>query len=408
MVNYPRLIDRLSALTDQVNAGKAGLPTLDRLLTLGQEALDADGASFTEHAPLGGRIIAATGAAEWALGHPAESIVDGPGPVERAAADLTGTLAGQFSARGLHRVLAARAELSGVAVGSLHAYYADPAGPADAEQRRLAGWLASWAAHLYGDHNGLPVHGDGWVVKFRDLNGALRRERDRDLFVAVTSHELRTPVTVIKGYADTLGEHWDSLGDAQRREAVQVLSQRSGDLARLVDRLLAGAGHTGSTAGSAIPVPFDLVEALRSAVRALPADLRRRLQVTLPTVLPKANGDRTSIATLLTELVTNADKYSPAGAEVALDAAADSHTVFFRVSDRGMGVPPQHVERAFERFWQGEVDAQCRHGGVGLGLYLVRRLVERQNGWVSLRRREAGGTVAEVRLPRADLAPREE
>ncbi len=407
MVDYPRLVDGLSALTDRINAGEFALRALDRLLAVGQEALGAGGMSFTEHAPTGGRVIAATGGLEWALGHPAESIVDDREPAERPVAELPGPLATQLHARGLHRVLGARADLSGVPVGSLHAYYADAAATANAEQRRLAGWLAACAAHLYRDHRGLPVHGDGWAIKFRDRDGARRRDQDRDLFVAVAGHELRTPVTVIKGYADTLDEHWESLTDTGRREAVHVLRQRSNDLARLVDRLLAAAGHTDGTIGAAVPVPFDLVDALRSAVDALPGHLRRELRVALPTTVPKAYGDRASIATLLTELVTNAYKYSPGPADVRLEAAADGQTVYFRVSDRGIGVPPEHVERAFERFWQGEVDEQRRSGGVGLGLYLVRRLVERQNGWVSLRPREAGGTVAEVRLPRADLTPGE-
>jgi len=85
-------------------------------------------------------------------------------------------------------------------------------------------------------------------------------------------------------------------------------------------------------------------------------------------------------------------------------AGADQQTVWFRVADRGVGIQLENVERAFERFWQLERSDQRRYGGVGLGLYLVRRIVERQNGWVSLRPRDGGGTVAEVRLPRADVS----
>lgn len=103
---------------------------------------------------------------------------------------------------------------------------------------------------------------------------------------------------------------------------------------------------------------------------------------------------------MLTELATNAGKYSEPGTPVEISARADRRVVSFRVSDRGIGIRPEHVERAFERFWQGESGDRRRYPGAGLGLYLVRRIVERQNGWVSLRPREGGGTVAEVRLPR--------
>ncbi|WP_422772584.1 ATP-binding protein [Plantactinospora sp. WMMC1484] len=245
----------------------------------------------------------------------------------------------------------------------------------------------------------LPGTASARVVIFRDSSDQHTRDHDRDLFVAVTSHELRTPVTVIKGYADTLGTHWDSLSDPERRQAAGVIGQRAGELARLVDRLLATTNDAGPVGGSP-PVPFDLVDALRAAADDLPAEVRYRLVIRLPEHLPKALGDRASMATVLTELTTNAGKYSPEGSPVLLSAEADRRTVAFRVSDRGIGVRPEHVERAFERFWQGETGDRRRYPGAGLGLYLVRRIVERQNGWVSLRPRDGGGTVAEVRLPR--------
>ncbi|GIJ51474.1 hypothetical protein Val02_83600 [Virgisporangium aliadipatigenens] len=233
------------------------------------------------------------------------------------------------------------------------------------------------------------------------------RDESRDLFLAVASHELRTPVTVIRGYADTLVEHWDALTEPDRREAVTVLGQRARELARLVDRLLSAASDAAGAVNGAAPVPFDVIDALREVERDLAPEIRAAVALDLPSALPKALGDRAGILTVVTELVTNACKYSPARVSVDVTAGADTQTVWFRVSDRGVGIPPEHVERAFERFWQLESGDQRSFGGVGLGLYLVRRIVERQNGWVSLRPRDGGGTVAEVRLPRADASPGE-
>ena len=150
------------------------------------------------------------------------------------------------------------------------------------------------------------------------------------------------------------------------------------------------------------PAAFDLTEALRGAAADLPAHLRRRLSVALPGSLPAALGNRSDIVTVLTELVTNADKYSGSAEPITLTAGQDGRTVYFRVSDRGIGVRPEEVEMAFERYWQGGDHGSVRRPGVGLGLYLVRKTIERQNGWVSLRPRDGGGTVAEVRLPRGD------
>jgi two-component system phosphate regulon sensor histidine kinase PhoR len=245
------------------------------------------------------------------------------------------------------------------------------------------------------------------LVTLRDVTQAHRREQARDLFVAVTSHELRTPVTVIKGYADTLAGHWDELPDESRRDAVLRLGQRAGHLAQLLDRLLSAVGDGSALAGPAQALPFDLVEALRAAVQDLPTELRGAVRIDLPADLPKALGERATVALVLSELVTNAVKYADPGTIVELSSLADARSVGFRVADRGIGLRPEHVERAFERFWQAESGNHRRYGGVGLGLYLVRRIIERQNGWVSLRPREAGGTVAEVRLPRADQGPGE-
>lgn len=221
---------------------------------------------------------------------------------------------------------------------------------------------------------------------------------DRDLFIAVTSHELRTPVTVIKGFADTLVEHWDALDPAGRRAAVQVIGQRATELARLIDRLLA---TTTEPPGSPVHAPFDLVAALREAAGGQGDELRLRLRMALPPRLPKAYGDRASLATVVTELVTNAVKYSEQAVE--LRAAADAENVLFQVADRGIGIAPEHVEQAFVRYWQADSGDRREHPGAGLGLYLVRQIVERQNGRVCLRPRASGGTVAEVRLPRADV-----
>jgi signal transduction histidine kinase len=484
-LDYPGLIAGLGDVIGMTNSGESGLPALNQLLEVAQRALHAVGMSFAEYGPRGGRIIAATGECGWALGRPVDRhnpavdrLLSGPHTWNVPVRVLSGDLANQLEGRGLRRMLGARAEIGGLVIGSLQAYFPDSAGDAGGEEHTAIAYLASCAAHMYGDQGGLPVHGDGpviaaladglaivdrdgtvrlwnpaaervtghparevlaqpapfpippsgqvidhrlpdgtWlkitagdlpgtvesrVVTFRDATEQHRVDHDRDLFVAVTSHELRTPVTVIKGYADTLANHWENLTEHDRYEGARVIGQRAGELARLVDRLLSTASEA-SPVGGAPPVPFDLVESLRSAAAALPAHLHRRLVSALPDDLPKALGDRATMPTILTELATNADKYSSLGSPIELSAGTDSRTVFFRVSDRGIGVRPEHVERAFDRFWQGESGDRRRYPGAGLGLYLVRRIIERQNGWVSLRPREGGGTVAEVRLPRGDV-----
>ncbi|GAA4940723.1 sensor histidine kinase [Actinoplanes utahensis] len=362
------------AVLGRLDSGDAGLDVLQELVRLATEALGACGAAFAEFAAGQGRVIAATGICEPILGRP--------------AAHVDGDLAGLIESGAVRHTLSARHEHA----GSLHVYFDDPVAPGP-EHQAVADLLAALIGRLYHLGAGLPAHGEPAPEE-------VRRHADRDLWVAVTSHELRTPVTVIKGYADTLTNHWDTLGEDGRHEAVRVIRTRAGELARLVDRLLSAASEEDGSVGGSPAGPFDLVEALRAAAAELPGDLRERLLLAhLPEDLPKAYGHRDSIATVLTELVTNAEKYSDPDTTVEVCAGADDDTLRFRVSDRGAGIAPDHVEHAFDRYWQA--DSGHHRAGAGLGLYLVRRLVERQNGWVSLRPREDGGTVAEVRLPRA-------
>jgi signal transduction histidine kinase len=384
------------AVLDRINAGDVGLPVLNHIVRLAGDVLGGRGAGFAEYSPDHGRIIAATGACARALGRRVdrEDVRLGAGRTLLIPLNsLNDEFARQIEGGDLQRMLGARCEAEGVTVGSLHVYYDREDGVPGPEHHAVLELLASYVGRLYGYRSGLPVHAP-------DATEQVRRQENRDLWVAVTSHELRTPVTVIKGYADTLTNHWTSLGEQGRQEAVRIIGARAGELARLVDRLLSATSDDGEV-GGAPAGPFDLVEALRAAVEELPADLHRRLVLdALPTELPKAYGDRDSLATILTELATNADKYSQPDTDVELSAEADEQTVTFRVSDRGVGVKPEHVEHAFERYWQGESGDRRHHPGAGLGLYLVRRIVERQHGWVSLRPRRGGGTVAEVRLPR--------
>ncbi|MFG1927464.1 ATP-binding protein [Cryptosporangium sp. NPDC048952] len=238
------------------------------------------------------------------------------------------------------------------------------------------------------------------VVTFYDISEARRQDEAQNLFLATASHELRTPLTIVRGYAETLVTRWDQLDDAGRRGAADVIVARSRQLADLVDRLLSGdrAGGTPQPPTH----PFDLRTTLASALASAPAsEDGHRLRTRIPATLPAAVGEADTIPTIVTELLTNAYKYSPDGGDVEVTAGADGASVWFRVADRGIGVPPEQTESVFTRFWQVDRGDQRRFGGVGLGLYIIRQLLDRQGGWVSLRPREGGGTVIEVRLRRA-------
>jgi PAS domain S-box-containing protein len=235
------------------------------------------------------------------------------------------------------------------------------------------------------------------VVDFRDVSRTKEIEQSKDLFLAVTSHELRTPITVVQGYASTLLTHWDDLTDEDRKSSVDRIAERTRSLAALVEQLLLGS-RAGSAAPAQIEVPFDLAGLLRTAVAGFATVAAgHELDLEVASELPSVLGDPSSIEIVFGQLLENAVKYSPDGGAITVSARREGDRIVALVCDRGLGIPGADYAEVFERFYQvgGE---RRRFGGVGLGLYIVRRLLDAQGGTVRALPREGGGTCFEVTL----------
>ncbi|HWG65550.1 MAG TPA: PAS domain S-box protein [Streptosporangiaceae bacterium] len=230
------------------------------------------------------------------------------------------------------------------------------------------------------------------VVDFRDVTAAKELEEAKDLFLATTSHELRTPITVVQGFASTLASRWDKLSDAERRSAVQTIAERAGSLGRLVEQLLLGS-RAGADQLSVSNGPFDLAALLRGAAVAFrPLSEAHTLTAEIPHDLPAAHGDAMATDIIVGQLLENAFKYSPEGGVVTISARERGDWIEVAVDDEGIGIAPGDLERIFERFVQGETGDRRRFGGIGLGLYIVRQLAIAQDGEISASSRAGGGT----------------
>jgi PAS domain S-box-containing protein len=239
------------------------------------------------------------------------------------------------------------------------------------------------------------------VLDFRDVTAAKELEEAKDLFLATTSHELRTPITVVQGFASTLANRWDNLADADRRSAVQTIAERAETLGRLVEQLLLGS-RAGAEQLRVSNGPFDLARLLRGAVAAFrPLSERHTLQIDVPDNLPEALGDAMATDIIIGQLLENAFKYSPDGGAVTVRARPHGAAIEVAISDEGIGIRPEDRERVFERFVQGEAGDRRRFGGIGLGLYIARQLARAQGGEVTPDGREGGGTIMQLRLLRA-------
>jgi signal transduction histidine kinase len=244
----------------------------------------------------------------------------------------------------------------------------------------------------------LPATGE-LVVALHDTSRQRALDEAKDLFLATTSHELRTPLTAIKGYVSMLQRRWDALSDDARLEALATVSAQTDSLVELTNHLLMGA-RAGTAAHTGSGTPFDLGDVVARAVTTYSrVSDRHRLLADLPAELPPALGDPLSTGNVLGQLVENAIKYSPSGGDVTLAVRNEGPVLAVEVLDRGVGVPAGREEALFTPFYQAAPANTREFGGVGLGLYIVRQLVEAQGGQVTAANRPGGGAVLRFTVP---------
>ncbi|RFU43634.1 PAS domain-containing protein [Actinomadura logoneensis] len=253
----------------------------------------------------------------------------------------------------------------------------EPPAPGSTRTLRLPSgvWLEVLAAEV--------AETDELVVDFRDVSEAKALEEAKDLFLATTSHELRTPITVVRGFASTLVNRWDELPDPDRRTAVATIADRAESLARLVEHLLLGS-RAGADELAVTIDAFDLAHVVSGVVAGFRSlSPLHHVELELPPDLPLCHGDPLATDIVLGQLLENAFKYSPDGGVVRVRAHAEGPHLVVTVTDEGIGIAPGDHERIFERFVQGEAGDRRRFGGIGLGLYIVKRLTEAQNGTIT-------------------------
>jgi signal transduction histidine kinase len=245
------------------------------------------------------------------------------------------------------------------------------------------------------------------VHSIRDITRLKQADEAKTLFLATASHELKTPLTVINGFAKTLTTR--SLPPEKQREALAAIRRRGEELARVVDRLLLSsrieAGRTEVTRR-----PVDLIPVVYERAAELGEATGRTIEVDLPDDLPTVLGDPSAIVTVIDHLLDNAVKYSPGGEPVLVNALSKPAgpsgvgDVVLSITDAGVGMDAATVEHCFDKFWQADASGTRRFGGTGIGLYIVRSLVEAMGGTVSARS-EAGRTTFAVCLSVAEPMP---
>jgi len=225
----------------------------------------------------------------------------------------------------------------------------------------------------------------GAVLVLHDISELRRLERVRRDFVANVSHEFKTPLTAIQGFAETLLA--GALEDRQNRQRfLEIIRDHARRLARLTDDLLElSLIEAGKLELEIQPVvAAELTGSCVETTRFRAQQKQQTLQVECPAGLPAARGDRSRLAEVLQNLLDNAVQYTPAGGRIIVRARASEGAVVISVSDTGIGVPRAEQERIFERFYRVDAARSREAGGTGLGLAIARHIVEAHGGriWV--------------------------
>ncbi len=248
----------------------------------------------------------------------------------------------------------------------------------------------------------------GRVLVLRDVTRETEIERMKTEFLSNVSHELRTPLTPIKGYAEVLARR-DVGPEETRKFAGQILSS-TGRLERIVGMIVDFAALDSGRVQprlEAVDLSSVVGEVLAQWRRRIPdRDFRRRVAKSLPAVL----ADRAMLQRCLDELIDNAVKFSPGGEPISvaatLEHADGKPMVRLSVRDRGVGIEPTTAARVFSDFYQGDASETRLYGGLGLGLALVRRIVDGLEGDVAVESRLGRGSTFHLLLPVADTVIR--
>jgi GAF domain-containing protein len=229
-------------------------------------------------------------------------------------------------------------------------------------------------------------------------------DKMKDEFVQTVSHELRTPLTFIKGYVELMLE--GVLGDinADQSEALSIMAQRTENVVHLVNDIIA---LTRSEAMTAESMPIELGEIASAAVRSAQAVIGQEglvLTLEVPPDLPLVMGDAQRLSQIYDNILGNAIKFSPLGGAITVRLVEEADMVRTEISDQGIGIPADAVERIWDRFYQVDGTTTRRYGGTGLGLAIVKRLVEAHSGRVGVKSVEGRGSTFFFGIPKADCS----
>ena len=244
-----------------------------------------------------------------------------------------------------------------------------------------------------------PLGVGGAVLALFDLTGTRRLETVRRDFVANVSHELKTPLTAIRGFAETLATELAS--DQQHAQFAQTIRANAERMQNLIDDLL-DLSRIESGGWAPSPVDVDVAAAAAEAAAPYREEANQRgttIQVSVEPGAAKLRVDPVALRQALGNLIENAVRYTPSGGSITIFSRIADHGIAVGVRDTGAGIPADHLPRIFERFYRVDPARSRAAGGTGLGLAIVKHLVEAHGGRVRADSQVGRGTTVSLFFP---------
>jgi signal transduction histidine kinase len=247
-------------------------------------------------------------------------------------------------------------------------------------------------ARLERDGRAGPVTSVGLCL--RSARARARLDRERSDLVATVAHELRSPLTGVKGFTATLLARWDKFNDDQKKMIMESVHTDTDRLTRMIGELLEVA-RIDTNRLSLYPRPLDAVESIERTVALVRAGTGREIVVRAPRDCPPLLADPDRFTQVITNLVENAVRHGEGTVRIEVQPPqGDADRVTILVEDEGEGIAPEIRRRVFTKFWKSG-----RRGGSGLGMYIVHGLTVAQGGTVEIADASGGGARIELTWP---------
>lgn len=237
------------------------------------------------------------------------------------------------------------------------------------------------------------------IINVNDITRFREAEEMKSTFISVISHELKTPVALIKGYAATLRREDVQWDEETIREGLAIIEEEADRLNQLIDNLL-DASRIQAGGLKLEKEEVDLRDLIQKVVKGFRVQTAaHKIVIDVPEDLPPVWGDRERIRQILSNLLSNAVKYSPKGGVIRVGAWAEGDYVTVYVADQGIGIPEEEQARLFDKFYRVDSSLRRHTKGAGLGLYLAKALVEAHGGRIWVHSRPGEGATFFFTLP---------